>query len=256
MPDIDSYVPGTPSWVDVSAPDTDAAAAFYSALFGWTAGDAGPIETTGGYRIFSMRGRSVAGLAPTREGGPPPMWGTYVTVADADATCEQIGAAGGTVNMEPMDVLTAGRMAVASDPGGAVFCIWQKGDHIGCEIVNEPSALIWNELDTRDLAGSEAFYGTVFGWTAETQTAPGGNYTTFSLGGDSVAGMMEITADFPPGVPPNWLAYFAVEDCEDAVAKVVELGGSVRMAPMTVPIGTFAVLGDPHGAVFAVVQMA
>lgn len=255
MADIDQYAPGTPSWVDVSSPDLDASAAFYGGLFGWTSWEAEPAEEAGGYRMFTMRDRSVAGLGPTREGGPPPMWTTYVTVADADETAGKAKAAGGTVFMEPFDVLDVGRMAVMGDAQGAMFAIWQPRKHIGAGIVNEPGSLVWNELATTDPDAAKAFYAAVFGWAAETQQAPGGDYTTFKLGDGPVAGMMAMGENYPPGVPPNWLTYFAVADCDAAVGKAQELGARLNMPPMTVPVGTFAVLGDPQGAVFGVIAM-
>ena len=58
-------------------------------------------------------------------------------------------------------------MAVFADPTGAVFGIWQPGTFLGAELVNEPGALAWNELNTRDLAGAKEFYGAVFGWAFE-----------------------------------------------------------------------------------------
>jgi len=257
MPDVDHHAPGTPSWVDVTAPDTDAAAAFYGALFGWDATEPGPVEETGGYRMFRMRDRSVAGLGPTREGGLPPRWTTYITVADADASSAAIRGAGGTVFMEPMDVLQAGRMAAAADPQGASFCIWQPRDHIGSQIVNEPGALIWNELATTDTDAAKAFYGAVFGWAADDMAGDDGTaYTRWSLDGHGMGGMMPMGDDYPAGIPPNWLAYFAVEDCAATVARVAELGASVQLEPMTIGMGTFAVLADPNRAVFAVIELA
>ena len=198
MPDIDQYTPGTPSWVDVTAKDVDASAAFYGALFGWEASEPGPVEETGGYRMFSMRGRTVAGLGPWREGGPPPMWTTYITVADADATCAAATQAGGTVFMAPMDVLEAGRMAVIADPQGAVFAIWQPNLHPGAQIVNEPGSLVWNELAARDVSPEPAFYGAVFGWAADTQPMGGTQYTTWRLGDRPVGGMVQMTESGRP----------------------------------------------------------
>ncbi len=257
MPDVDQHAPGTPSWVDVTAPDSDAAAAFYGGLFGWEATEPGPVEETGGYRMFRMRDRSVAGLGPTREGGLPPMWTTYVTVADADASVAAIRQAGGTVFMEPMDVLQAGRMAAAADPQGAFFCIWQPREHIGSEIVNEPGALIWNELATPDPDAAKAFYGAVFGWTSQDMSGDDGiAYTRWELGEHGVGGMMRMGDAYPAGIPPNWLTYFAVEDCATAVARALELGGSVQMEPLTISMGTFAVLADPNRAVFAVIALS
>ncbi len=255
MPDVEQYAPGTPSWVDVSSPDVEASAAFYSGLFGWDVGEAGDLETTGGYRMFSQGGRTVAGLGPVQPGSPP-AWTTYVTVADAGATAAAVTAAGGAVYLEPMDVLDAGRMAVFADPQGAVFAAWQPQAHIGAETVNAPGALAWNELASSDTAGAAAFYGAVFGWGANAMDMGGMEYTSWMLGDAPIGGMRALGENDPPGVPPHWLAYFGVADCAAAVARIGELGGTVHMEPVTIPAGTFTVASDPQGAAFAVIQLS
>ncbi len=118
MTQVTQYAPGTPSYVDVSSPDVDAAAAFYAALFGWECVEAGPPEQSGGYRMFESDRRTVAGIGPVPEDAPP-AWTTYVTVADADAAAAAAQAAGGRVLLEPTDVMTAGRMAHAAAPPAA-----------------------------------------------------------------------------------------------------------------------------------------
>ena len=256
MPDVDQYVPGTPSWLDVSAPDLDAAAAFYGGLFGWEAEETGPVEETGGYRMFTLRGRHVAGLGPARDGGPPPMWTTYVTVTDAEAASAAASAAGGTVFMAPFDVMDAGRMAVIADPEGAVFCVWQPMSHPGARVVNEPGAVIWNELAVRETGPEISFYEAVFGWGHETALMGDVEYTTFSIDGAPVAGMLAMDDSWPPEIPPHWMVYLAVADVDATAARAAELGGAVRVPATAIPLGRFAVLSDPHGAVFSVIQMS
>ena len=63
MSERTSYEPGVPSWADLTSPDVEASKRFYSGLFGWDAQDAGPAEETGGYAMFTLRGRNVAGLS-------------------------------------------------------------------------------------------------------------------------------------------------------------------------------------------------
>lgn len=256
MPDVDQYAPGTPSWIDVTAPDLDAAAAFYGGVLGWEAEETGSVEETGGYRMLTLRGRHVAGLGPLRDGGPPPMWTTYITVADADATCAAATAAGGTVFMAPFAVMEAGRMAVIADPQGAVFCVWEPMAHPGARIVNEPGALIWNELAVRDSGPEFPFYETVFGWGHETGAFGGVEYTTWTLGDARVAGMIRMNENWPAEVPSHWLVYLAVADVEAVCARAAELGGAVAVPVKEIEIGRFAVLSDPGGAVFGVMEMA
>ena len=249
------YPPGTPSWVDLSSPDLDASAGFYAGLLGWEAVSAGPEEETGGYRILMLDGQSVGGLGPAQE-GQPPFWTTYIAVADADETKAKVEGAGGRTLAGVFDVGSAGRMALFADGAdGAVFGIWQAGDNRGAQTVNRPGALSWNELETRDRAGAERFYGAVFGWQLEP-IEQGGKfvYGAWKNAERTVGGLLPIGEGFPPEVPANWLPYFGVEDVDTALHTAQELGGQVRMPRMEVPAGAFAVLADPQGAVFALLH--
>jgi predicted enzyme related to lactoylglutathione lyase len=256
MSERTSYAPGTPSWVDLGSPDLDAAVEFYSKLFGWQVPPAENVENTGGYRRATKDGADVAGMMPLMQEGQPPAWSTYVSVADAAATAAAVKEAGGSVMAEPMDVMGLGTMAVFADPTGAVFGIWQPGTFPGAGRVNEPGALSWNELNTRDPDAAKAFYGAVFGWGFEDHDMGEiGTYTELKVGEDSVGGMIDITGRAPDEVPPHWLAYFAVENTDAALETVKSSGGGVAFGPVDIPAGRFAVVHDPHGAMFSVIQM-
>lgn len=253
------YPPGTPSWVELSSPDTDAAAAFYGALLGWSATEPGPVEETGGYRMFQQGDLRIAGLMGHMQEGQPTAWSTYISVADADATAAKVEAAGGSVVVPPMDVMDIGRMAFFADPTGAVFGIWQPRTFAGADLVNEPVSLVWNEVLTRDAEAGRAFYTAVFGWHAGRPNFEGApdSYTVWELGERSVGGMMEMTDEyFPAEIPPHWGVCFAVADCDAVAARARELGATVTQEPMDMPIGRFAGFVDPQGASFTVMQMA
>jgi predicted enzyme related to lactoylglutathione lyase len=253
MPERTEYAPGTPSWIDIGT-DVEAAKRFYTGLFGWDAQDAGPVEETGGYGFFLKSGKMVAGYGPQQSPGPP-FWTTYVSVSDAEETAGKIKANGGQVLMDPMDVMGAGLMAVFQDPTGAVFSVWQPGEHKGAQLVNEPGTLSWNELNTRDVDAAKRFYTAVFGWNCETVEMGPITYTEIKLDGSPTAGMTDMR-NVPDEVPPHWLVYFAVDDTDATVKKAQELGGSVLVPPMDIPPGRFAVVADDRGAHFAVIKMA
>jgi predicted enzyme related to lactoylglutathione lyase len=256
MPEVSEHAPGTPSWVDLASPDPDASARFYGGLFGWQATDAGPVEETGGYRMLQRDGRNVAGLGPTQGAGQPAMWTTYVSTDDAEGVAARVREAGGQVVMEPFDVLGSGRMAVFADPAGAFISVWQPQSHPGADVVNEPGSLCWNELATRDIEQAKAFYRAAFGWEGETSAYGDTSYTEWKLGGRTIGGMIAMNEQWPAEVPPHWMVYFAVEDVDAAVGRVEELGGKVSVAPTDTPAGRFAVLNDPHGAVFSIIALA
>jgi uncharacterized protein len=249
------YQPGTPSWVDLGTRDVKAASSFYSGLFGWEVFSPGPVEETGGYQMFTLNGKTVAGMGPLQSDDHPPAWTTYVSVEDADQTAAKVRDNGGQVLMGPMDVMEAGRMAIFTDPEGAVFCIWQPRQHKGAELVNAPGAFAWNELNTRNPDGAKQFYNTVFGWKGETYEGPMA-YTEWKLSDRSIGGMIEMTEQWPATVPPHWLVYFTVTNCDKSVEQVKQLGGSVMVEPRDISPGRFSVVADPQGAVFALFQMA
>jgi predicted enzyme related to lactoylglutathione lyase len=244
--------------VELGSPDLDASIEFYGGLFGWDVPVAENAEQTGGYRLAMQRGKPVAGMAPLMQEGQPPAWTTYVSVADAGVVAGKVRDAGGAVIAEPMEVLDLGTMAIFADPTGAVFGVWQPGSFIGAEIVNEPGSLSWNELNTRDVSAAEEFYGAIFGWTFETQDmGPAGSYTTISLGGSPVGGILNMTErGVPAEVPAHWQLYFAVEDTDATVDQAKQAGGSVMVEPVDIPVGRFAILTDPRGVSFAVVALS
>jgi predicted enzyme related to lactoylglutathione lyase len=249
------YAPGTPLWVDVSSPDLDRSRAFYKGLFGWTSEVVAPPEA-GNYTMFFRDGKLVAGGGATMSPDQHPAWSTYVSTSDADASVQAATEAGGQVLMGPMDVMGQGRMAVLRDSAGAHVSIWQPQMHTGAQLVNEPGSFCWNELYTRDMPAAQAFYAKVFGWDAQEDQFDGGAYTVFKVGGRPIAGGLDMSAMLPADVPPHWLVYFTVTNTADAVAKAKELGGTILQEPKDTPMGPIAVIRDPGGAAFAVIQAA
>jgi hypothetical protein len=252
------YAPGTPSWIDLSSSDADASATFYSELMGWQATEPGPVEETGGYRMFQQDGKNIGGLMPAMQEGQPTAWSTYVSVSDADETASKVKDNGGNVIVEPMDVMDLGRMAVFADPTGAVFGIWQPKSFAGADLVNEPNSLCWNEVLTRDSETDKQFYPAVFGWNAGSADFEGApeTYVVWELGDHPVGGMMQMNEMFPAEVPPHWSVCFAVADADAVVEKARSLGATVTFEPMDMAIGRFAGLIDPQGASFTVMQPA
>jgi predicted enzyme related to lactoylglutathione lyase len=256
MSERTSYEPGAPCWVDLATPDIEAAAGFYGELFGWEVPELSNSAAMGGYRRAKKNGKDVAGVYPLMEEGQPPAWATHVSVSDAAATMDAVREAGGQVLVEPMEIADYGKMSVFVDPTGAVCGAWEPNAFAGAELVNEYGCFGWNELGTRDTAGAKQFYSAVFGWgSQEEESERAGTYTVWKVGEAMAGGMLDLSAvGVPDEVPPHWLVYFTVEDTDAAVEKVKSGGGDVRMEPIDIPIGRFAVLADPFGAVFAVMQ--
>jgi predicted enzyme related to lactoylglutathione lyase len=272
----EAYPPGVPCWVDTAQPDPEAAVEFYGGLFGWEFEDRMPADHPVRYFVARLAGGDVAAVGSPPDGGPPtPVWSTYVAVESADDAAAKVKEAGGTVVTEPFDIPDAGRMAVFSDPEGAVFCVWQARDHKGARLVNEPGAWVFSDLNTRDPEQASAFYRAVFGW----ELTDFDGFSVFRLPGygdflaqgdpeirrrqseegapagfeDVVAGVRPMTSDqFPDEVPPHWSVTFSVDDTDAAAERATALGGKVTVPPFDVPPVRVAVLSDPQGAVFSV----
>lgn len=259
MPEFSSHAPGTFCWPELATTDQKGAVAFYRAVFGWDVVES-PIGPTETYSMFNIKGKNVGAAysmrAEERQHGVPTHWGSYVAVANADDAVKRAQALGAKVLAPAFDVMDAGRMAVLQDPTGATFCVWQAGKHAGAALLREPGSLGWTELATRDTKAAEKFYTSLFGWTAKTSSDVGLEYTEFSNQGTPQAGMLAMMPEMGT-MPPFWMPYFQVIDCDAAAARAKDLAGRIHKPPADIPkVGRFAILGDPQGAGFALIKIA
>ncbi len=255
MPEVTEHAAGMFSWADLATSDSKAALGFYKELFGWTSID-NPIDDQGNvYSMLQKNSKAACALydmaAEMRDQGIPPHWTAYFTVSNVDQAVTKAKDLGGTALQEPQDVFTAGRMAAIRDPEGATFALWQPRDEIGAHVFAEPGALQACELRTQDPDGQAAFYSGLFGWTrTDTTTAADKPYVVFDLEGRYAAGMMQLA------LPPTWTVYFGVDDCDAAIEAALRLGGSLANPAMDIAgAGRFALLADPQGAHFFVIQI-
>jgi predicted enzyme related to lactoylglutathione lyase len=262
MPERSTYAPGTFCWVELATPDAAAAKRFYTALFGWVARDVPPSGEYRSYTMLALTGRCAAAMQELA--ASPPHWASFVSVVDADDIARRAEQAGGQIVRAPIDVADAGRMAVLADPSGAQFHVWQPRERTGAAVVDEPGAFCWNELATDDIAACRAFYIAVFGWTPLTTQADKTEYTTFKREDAPLCGMLSTTPEWPRrgGQRSNaagraaWMTYFAVADCDDSARRAAVLGGELLVPPTDIPpVGRFAVIQDPQGAVFSIVEL-
>ncbi|MFJ9731278.1 VOC family protein [Streptomyces sp. NPDC101171] len=243
---------GSPVWLDLGSPDTDASAAFYGAVFGWQFASAGP--EAGGYGFFLKDGSTVAALGRLTEPGAVPAWTTYFHSDDIEATARDVVAGGGTVRVEPMSV-GEGSMAQFTDPQGARFAVLRSP--MGLQRTSEDNALVWVELHTTEPEPAIRFYAGLFGWRSAEMTAPGMAYQVLSVAdGDQQEGAFGGVAPLRGGQgDPRWVPYFAVSDPEAVVAAGRDNGATVLMPAVDVPdVGTIAWLSAPDRSVFAVLR--
>ncbi|WP_037676040.1 VOC family protein [Streptomyces griseus] len=249
---LDEPVTGGPCWAELGTTDLEAAGRFYAALFGWRP-ERDPRQEAGGYTVAHLGDAAVAALSPLYQESQPVAWNVSFAVTDADATARLVTEAGGKVLVGPMDVFDVGRFAVAVDPGGAAFQLWQARAFRGAGLLNAPGSLGWVELMTRAPARARDFYTTVFGWTVNASE----HYTQWGVAGADFGGMVTMDDKFAPEVPPHWLPYFAADDVDATTATATGAGGAALMEPRTMSGGRrIAVLRDPQGAVFGVYRAA
>ena len=244
---------GTPCWADAMFADIEGAKRFYGDVLGWTFGESS--SEFGGYTQAYANGKAVAAVSPPMPGAEGhSAWCLYLASDDAAATAAKIHDNGGDVLVKPMQVADFGTMVLAREPSGAEFGVWQAGTHEGFEATRVPGAYCWAEVFTRQPEKADAFFRAVFPYNVRKIEDDAIDFTVFNLGDQTVMGRMAMGDEFPADVPPYVNVYFAVEDCDAAVAKATERDGILRFGPMDSPFGRFAALSDPQGATFTVID--
>jgi predicted enzyme related to lactoylglutathione lyase len=237
------WATGVPCWIDLRTPDLAAAQDVYAQLFGWD------YRTGDGFAIAVKDGSAVAALLAADE--PRGKWTMYVASDDVNATAQAVEANAGTVVSPPGAVGEFGWACQVSDPGGAVFGVWQHGTSIGAELINEPGAFVWEDLAVARPREVQAFYSGVFDWHFGPMPQAGSEYALIMGGDPFPLGGIGLTE---PGQQPGWRIYIGVSDTDETVAAMIAQGGSVVRPTFTTPYGRHAILADPAGAVFSVIE--
>jgi uncharacterized protein len=258
MANIDKHSAGSFCWVELATTDQAAAKKFYTSLFGWSVVDS-PIGPDDFYSMFKLSDRHT-GAAYTmrkeqRAQGVPPHWMVYVSVASADQAVTTAAQIGGTVLAPAFDVMEVGRMAVVQDPTGAIFALWQPKSHQGTAITGD-NTFCWADLSTPNPERAGKFYSELFGWELMKDEKDSSGYIHIKNGENFIGGIPPATHR-NPNAPPHWLIYFQVADAEAATAKAGQLGGKILMPARKMEnVGTWSIVADPQGAVFALFKSA
>jgi predicted enzyme related to lactoylglutathione lyase len=240
---------GTPTWIDLGIPDLDRAMEFYGSVFGWTF-DVGPAES-GHYTMCVLDGRRAAAITPNTDPDANSFWwNVYFATSDCDATTARITESGGRIVVPPMDIMEQGRVAMAKDPVGAQFGLWQANQFVGCEVVNEPGARLRNDLVTPNPGPAREFYAAVFGLTNDRNSdfEAARDFTFLRRpDGHEIGGISGETG----ATTSAWDVLFEVADTDDVVAKARAAGGTAD-DPFDMMYGRLAAIRDPFGAEFTV----
>jgi predicted enzyme related to lactoylglutathione lyase len=256
-----TYQDGQFCWTELATVDVEGAKAFYGGVLGWEFTDRPMPGDVGVYILISMDGQDVGGMyditaVPDLPEGVPPHWMPYIHVDDVDAVLAAAQESGGGMTFPAMDVPAVGRMAGIRDPHGAAVALFRAAGSPGAQRCGmSAGAFTWWELATPDIEAAKAFYTGILPWTSQDMEMGSTKYSMMMLPGCPAGGMLEMTDDWK-GIPPHWMSYIAVPDCDAACAKVVELGGKVCVQPFDIPnVGRNAVINDPQGAAVSLIKL-
>lgn len=253
-----SFIDGEPCWADVMVGDLPAARRFYESVFGWTFEAEGP--DGGGYTTCLADGARAAAIYPVHpasDDAPSPSWNLYLAAADVDRVARGFTEGGGKLVKGPQDIADAGRMVFGIDPAGSPIGFWQSRQHTGFQRFGVPGGFAWAELNTREPAKSDAFYRQLLSYEQE-QYGDGTtfDYTVWNVDGNAVCGRYALP-DEVTTLSSGWVAYFMVGGAggvDAACDRVVGGGGTISRAPEDSPEGRFAIVTDPDGATFGLID--
>lgn len=246
---------GIPCWVELVTQDVAAAHGYYAAVLGWIT-SRGP-EQSDRYSVIRQGQAAVAGFR--RADGDDVGWAVYIAVDDVGGMAAAAVAHGAGVVVAPEnqhgsgDAQVLGRRAVVSDPVGAPIGLWQGLALNGCQLVNEPGGLCFEELASTDPAAAGLFLESLFGYVRTAEPSFGPEYSTFRLLDETfpLGGVRAVVADDPVG--GGWLPFFGVESASEACDEANRRGGQVVRRPFMNAGEEIAGLTDPEGSQFWVV---
>ncbi|GII78297.1 hydrolase [Sphaerisporangium rufum] len=248
------YPDGAPCWPELTTNDLAGATRFYQRVFDWSCEDLG--RHLWHYTLCRIGEAPVAALTPPAVGmeGVAPAWTTYLATSDIEASVVRVEANGGKLVVLPTALPGYARFALAADPDGAPFGLWQAAGHAGAALVGEPGAMCWAEVHSRNPMAADGFYEALFGYEREQQgDGVDFDYVLMKIRGTAVCGRLRMPYE-AAGEVPHWLVHFTVADCEETTARVVRAGGEVLISPFEMRETLVAYAADPSGARFAVCQ--
>ncbi|WP_187280125.1 VOC family protein [Streptomyces sp. IB2014 016-6] len=247
-------VAGAPCWVSLLARELPGAQDFYGKVLGWTYRRAGLGDD---FSVALIDGLPVAGIGALASSLQVAVsWTPYFNVTDVDEAAARIRERGGTVGVGPLAFHT-GRAALAVDPDGAVFGIWE-GSVRSDWSMGRGSGSASLELRTRDAVTAGRFYSLALGWEPEGEgklRLVREQELSLLLDGDEELARISggaVQAAPDPQIRPRWHVRFNVKDVGAAVETALASGGSLVPGPDASVEVDGATLRDPDGALFTV----
>lgn len=248
--------PGHPCWLELATSAPATAMDFYHAAMGWTFeqrsdGDGVP------YYVASTAGQPVAGIRPVE--GPVTDWTVYLATGDLPDLLRHSEALGGQTAEAAHVVPGVGIKALIDAPAGARFGACQIAPDWEF-LAGVPNTLAWAEFVTHLAPQADLYFGELFGYTgAQAGDGEDDDYMVWYVGDASVIGRVRMMPGTPADVHARWIVHFRTpldRDFDQAVLIAHDAGARLRLRPYASPLGKVAVMSDPTGARFALIDPA
>lgn len=240
-------------WHDLFTRDVTVAREFYSQLFGWRYQN----YTSGAktYTLLTHNGKSIAGIVELEPGNQNEnQWLSYISVMDVKRAFGHVTANGGKVLISPRKFFQHGELAIFTDPEGAAFGVLNSMSGDPEDVLAKTGEWIWADLLAKNPQQLSRFYQGIADYMIVDDTrSPEANDFFLRSNGFARAGVSPLPA---PDILPNWLPYVRVENVLDSLMQVTRLGGRTIIEPNPAMFDNkLAVIADPTGAVFGIVQI-
>jgi predicted enzyme related to lactoylglutathione lyase len=246
---------GMPCWIELVTTDPQRAQDFYAGLFGWEY-EVHEDPHSGEHIIARHEGFPVASIRTAD--GEKSAWRLFLATGDCDASTRQAESHGARVLVPRSELPGVGTKIVLMGPADAEFGLLQPEESWQFD-VGLPGTLNWAELVTIKSQTADTFFQDLFDYESEQFGAEHrSDYSVWYLGGESVLARVNMVRDFiGEHTRPHWLLYLGVDPSvgtDGLVSQAIGLDGRVRVDPYDASFGRVAVLRDPTGARFAVVD--
>ena len=248
---------GIPCWIELACREQATAERFYGGLFGWaysTIRD--PATPDGRYAVASLDGKPTGGLYRAASHGPVG-WVPNISVPHTASAAEWVEHLGGRITLGPAPIPHRGTILHAIDACGAPVVFWEVPPDWEFA-TGTPNTFSGVDLNTHDGVAADHFYTKLFNYSSH-QIGDGDSldYAEWMIEHTPVLYRYVMGAEYGQDTPPHWLVYFDIDPLRgtDAVAgEAIMLGGTVVLQPYDTPFGRMAILADPEGSVFAVID--
>ena len=262
------FAVGDPCWFDLSTNDVSRATEFYSHVFGWRFVSASTAlgDDSAAYQLATNGKQTVAGIGQVVAAfDRPTAWWAHFAAPNIGAMIKRVRELGGEAD-EPVKVHGQGQMAIARDPHGAAFGVWNPRTLRSPALTDTPGTVHWIELHARDPQAVAGFYEKLFGVVAvpvesKQGDEPGGtlNLRRWELGQPRMlAGILPLATAAGGSITghaePHWRIYFLVVDVESAGRRAEEAGGVILREQRDALAHRVLVVEDALGAVFGLVE--